>query len=111
MKYLSRLKNLEAYFEHERFDAAFITNLPNIRYLCGFTGSSAVLTFCRGVWELFTDGRYTEQARKQVKGAAVRVDATPPLAHAARSTASKLRKSRVVARIAIERDYMTLAMQ
>jgi len=110
MKYLSRLKNLEAYFEHERFDAAFITNLPNIRYLCGFTGSSAVLSFCRGTWELFTDGRYTEQAQKQVKGAAVRVDALAPLAHAARLTGNRLKPGRGAARIAIERDYMTLAI-
>src|SRR5438067_711201 len=111
MQYLTRLKRLPIYSEEARLDALLITHLPNIRYLCGFTGSSAVLTFCRGVWELFTDGRYTEQARKEVKGATVRVDATPPLAHAARSTTSKLKKSRVVARIAIERDYMTLAMQ
>ena len=105
MQYLTRLKRLPIYSEEARLDAVLITHLPNIRYLCGFTGSSAVLTFCRGVWELFTDGRYTEQARKEVKGATVRVDATPPLAHAARSTTSKLKKSRVVARIAIERDY------
>jgi Xaa-Pro aminopeptidase len=111
MQYLIRLTSLQTYAEDERLDAAFITHLPNIRYLCGFTGSSAVLTFCRGVWELFTDGRYTEQARKQVKGATVRVDATAPLAHAARSIARKLRNRITAARIAIEGDYMTLAMR
>src|SRR5690349_23297443 len=111
MKYLSRLKHIQNYFEHNRFDAAFITHTVNIRYLCGFTGSSGVLTYCRGAWEFFTDGRYTEQARKQVKGAGVRVDALAPLAHAARSTSGKLKRSRGIARIAIECDYMTLAMQ
>lgn len=111
MKYLSRLKSLQTYFERDRLDAAFIIHSANIRYLCGFTGSSAILTFCRGVWELFTDGRYTEQARKQVKGATVQVDALPPLAHAARSMGSKLRRGRGVVRIAVERDYVTLATQ
>src|SRR5205807_4824619 len=101
MNYRNRHSKLRNAVADRGLDAVLITHLPNIRYLCGFTGSSAVLTFCRGVWELFTDGRYTEQARKQVKGAAVRVDATPPLAHAARLTANKLRKSRAVARIAI----------
>ena len=111
MNYLSRLKSLQTKFEFDRLDAAFVTHLANIRYLCGFSGSSGILAFSRGVWELFTDGRYTEQAKRQVKGAAVRVDALPPLAHAARSIGSKLKRSRGVVRIAIERDYMTLAMQ
>jgi len=111
MKHLSRLKSLQRYFEQDRLDAAFITHLANIRYLCGFNGSSSILTFCRGAWEFFTDGRYTEQARKQVKGATVRVDGRPPLAHAAQSTGSRLRRAQGVTRIAIERDYMTLAMQ
>jgi len=111
MKYLARLKSLQTCFERDRIDAAFITHLVNIRYLCGFTGSSGVLAFCRGVWDFFTDGRYTEQARKQVNGATVRVDALPPLAHAARSIGTKLKRSRAAARILIERDYMTLGMQ
>ena len=70
-----------------------------------------MLAFSRGTWELFTDGRYTEQARRQVKGASVRVNALPPIAHAARATGSGLKRSRGVVRIAIERDYMTLALQ
>ena len=111
MKYLSRLNQVQRQLEHDRLDAAFITHLANIRYLCGFAGSSGVLSFCRGTWEFFTDGRYAEQARKQIKGATIRVDALPPLAHASRSIASKLRRSRSASRIAIERDYVTLAMQ
>jgi len=111
MKYLSRLKKLEAQFEHDRLDAAFITHLANVRYLCGFTGSSGVLTFSQGAWELFTDGRYTEQARRQVKSARVRVDALPPIAHAARAIGSRSKRSRGVVRIAIECDYMTLSLR
>lgn len=111
MKYLPRLRNLQSCFERDRIDAAFITHLANIRYLCGFTGSSGILSFCRGAWDFFTDGRYTEQARKQVHGATVRVDALPPLAFAARSIGNKLKRGRGVARVAIERDYMTLAVQ
>ena len=111
MKYLSRLKRLAAQLEHDRLDAAFITQLANIRYLCGFTGSSGLLAFSPGGWELFTDGRYTEQAKRQVKGASVRVDALPPIAHAAKAIGSRFKRSRGVVRIAIERDYMTLSLR
>lgn len=54
-----------------RLDAFLVTHLPNVRYLCGFTGSAAVLACSRGRWALFTDGRYTDQARAETVGARV----------------------------------------
>lgn len=48
-----------------------IAHLPDVRYLCGFTGSNAVLAFAGGRATLFTDGRYTVQAR--VEAARTRV--------------------------------------
>lgn len=49
-------------------DALFVTDMANIRYLSGFTGSSAFIVMGRrGGWFL-TDSRYTEQAQKEVKG-------------------------------------------
>ncbi len=42
--------------------------MVNIRYLCGFTGSSAVMAFTRSGAEFFTDGRYDQQARTEVAG-------------------------------------------
>ncbi len=56
--------------------ATLITNLPDVRYLTGFTGSNAalaVLATPRVSARLFTDGRYTQQARQQVQGATVRI--------------------------------------
>ena len=111
MNHLARLKKIEAQLERDRIDAVFITHGANIRYLCGFTGSSGILSFCRGDWKFYTDGRYTEQAKQQVQGAALRVDAVPPLVNAARSMGTKLRRSRSVARVAIEREHVTLGMQ
>ena len=49
-------------------DGLVITALPDIRYLCGFTGSSGALAFAGGRAVLFTDGRYTEQATKEARG-------------------------------------------
>lgn len=92
-------------------DALLITHLPNVRYLCGFTGSSGMLASARGKWAFFTDGRYTEQARMQVKGAKVHVDSMSPLLQAARWIGGEFKRVRSVARIGIESENVTLAMQ
>lgn len=51
--------------------AFVITHLPNVRYLCGFTGSNAALLLGNRSCTLLTDGRYTGQAKEEVKGAKV----------------------------------------
>src|SRR5436309_5952704 len=58
-----------------------VTHLPDVRYLCGFTGSSAALAVTRRGARLFTDGRYRTQAADEVKGAKVEiVSGTPGVA-------------------------------
>lgn len=53
-------------------DAFLITNMENIRYITGFTGSSA-LTLVRPDEAVFlTDSRYTTQANQQVRNCAIR---------------------------------------
>ncbi|MGD0796935.1 MAG: Xaa-Pro peptidase family protein [Acidobacteriaceae bacterium] len=62
-------------------DALLVTHLPDVRYLCGFTGSSAALVLAvsgghrRAV--LFTDGRYTAQAKAEAAGTRVAIAAKP----------------------------------
>ena len=51
--------------------AILITSLPDIRYLSGFSGSSAALVLVGARATLFTDGRYTTQAGLEVDGAKV----------------------------------------
>jgi len=55
-----------------------VTHLPDLRYLCGFTGSSAALAVTRRGARLFTDGRYTSQAAEEVSGAEVGIVAGSP---------------------------------
>jgi Xaa-Pro aminopeptidase len=50
-------------------DALLVTHLPNIRYLCGFTGSAAILLVENSRATLFTDSRYALQARQEVHDA------------------------------------------
>jgi Xaa-Pro aminopeptidase len=48
-------------------DAMLVTNLVNVRYLTGFTGSNgAVLVGCDGAAAFATDGRYLVQAADEV---------------------------------------------
>ncbi|OQA04615.1 MAG: putative peptidase [bacterium ADurb.Bin374] len=47
-------------------DAMLVTNLSNVRYLTGFTGSSGVLLLERKKSLFFTDFRYQEQSENEV---------------------------------------------
>src|SRR5437762_84970 len=66
MDYKARQQRLRKRLDDLNLDALFITHLPNIRYLCGFTGSAGVLVLTRSRAVFFTDGRYTDQARTEV---------------------------------------------
>ncbi|MDX2480061.1 MAG: aminopeptidase P family protein [Desulfuromusa sp.] len=50
----------------EKLDALLIFGLPNIRYLCGFTGTDGVLLIQANSSVFLTDSRYVAQAQKQV---------------------------------------------
>ena len=50
-----------------------VSYLPNIFYLCGFSGSAAALLIRRRDAILFTDERYTIQAREEVRGPRVHI--------------------------------------
>ena len=47
-------------------DALLVTKLANVRYLTGFTGSSAIALIDPAESVFFTDGRYGEQSRHEV---------------------------------------------
>jgi Xaa-Pro aminopeptidase len=55
-----------------------VTHLPDLRYLSGFTGSSAALAVTRRAARLFTDGRYTTQATEEVQAAQVEIVSGSP---------------------------------
>lgn len=65
----SRLHRLRTRFADAGIDAVVITNLTNVRYLTGFTGSAAVLALTQDAALLTTDGRYRTQAAEQMAGA------------------------------------------
>jgi Xaa-Pro aminopeptidase len=75
MNYLARQKKLASAMRQGGFEALLITHLPNIYYLCGFTGSAGVLMVHASERSqkltFYTDGRYTQQAHEEVQGAKI----------------------------------------
>ena len=71
MDHLSRIGKLRRRLTKAGLSGLLVTHLPDLRYLCGFTGSSAALAVTRRASRLFTDGRYTSQAAEEVKAAQV----------------------------------------
>ena len=57
--------------EIKEVDGFIVTNLPNIYYLVGFTGSSGVLVITQKDAVFFTDFRYKEQCAREIKSADV----------------------------------------
>ncbi|HEY1463093.1 MAG TPA: Xaa-Pro peptidase family protein [Terriglobales bacterium] len=83
MDYKRRQNTLRNLLGTHRLDAVLITHLPNVRYLCGFTGSAGLLLATEKQCVFFTDGRYTEQANAEVEGAKIVIGQSSPLLLAA----------------------------
>jgi Xaa-Pro aminopeptidase len=66
MDHAGRLTRLRLALEENHLDSLLVTHLPNIRYLCGFTGSAGALLVADRGCILFTDGRYRTQAKAEV---------------------------------------------
>jgi Xaa-Pro aminopeptidase len=65
----SRLDKLRPRFDEAQVDALIVTNLANVRYLSGFTGSAGVVVVTARGALLTTDGRYRTQSAEQVEAA------------------------------------------
>jgi Xaa-Pro aminopeptidase len=116
MDYRGRQQRLQDSLSVHRLDALLVTHPPNVRYLCGFTGSAGILVIAAKKRIFFTDGRYTEQARAEVQGAKIVVARKGPMAAAATwlaanrlSTQPKRRRGASPARVGIESEHMTVA--
>jgi Xaa-Pro aminopeptidase len=68
-----------------------VTHAPDVRYLSGFTGSSAALAVTRRSARLFTDGRYIAQAAEEVDASLIKVEIVtgPPSTTAAQWLAAQ----------------------
>lgn len=71
MDYEARLARLREALAKGDVDALLVTNLTNVRYLCGFSGSNGQLLVTPSSATFFTDPRYRARAGDLVQGAEV----------------------------------------
>src|ERR1700681_1017553 len=108
MDHAGRLSCLRSALGENDLDSLLVTHLPNIHYLCGFTGSSAALLVAKRGAILFTDGRYSAQAKEEVTGARIVIASKFPLVTAAGWLAKERRSSTLVG---IEPGWITAGMR
>ncbi len=68
-----RIARLRRLLAREHLAGMVVSDLGNIRYLCGYTGSNGLLLVTRRDAWFYTDFRYKEQIRTEVKGCRKRV--------------------------------------
>ena len=105
MNYAARQRAARAQLAASGAEALLVSHLPNVRYLCGFSGSNGLLLMTARGAVLFTDGRYREQAGQEVREARVAIPAQGDLWRAAAERASGR------AGVAIEAEHATLAQR
>jgi Xaa-Pro aminopeptidase len=109
MDHSGRQRRLQAALAESNLDALLVTHLPNIRYLCGFTGSAGALLIGERDATFFTDGRYVTQARAEVLGARIVIARKAPgLAAAEFLAASRIRS---VTRLGLDPHSVTLGQR
>lgn len=80
--HLRRIGALRRKLTRAGLQGIVVTHLPDVRYLSGFTGSSAAVAITRRGARLFTDGRYRTQASAEVSAAKVEIVSGPPAVQA-----------------------------
>jgi Xaa-Pro aminopeptidase len=74
MSVADRMGRARQLMERDGLDALVVTNLINIGYLTGFTGTAGVLVMTPTEALLTTDGRYDEQSHQQLAAAGVQAE-------------------------------------
>lgn len=101
MSHASRQARMGDVLGEEGLDALIVTDLVNVRYLCGFIGSNGVLVVTPSSRVLLTDSRYTAAARTQVNDTEVVI--------AGRDLMDRLAEVVPGGRVGIEAEHMTVA--
>jgi Xaa-Pro aminopeptidase len=104
MDHVRRLRALRRQMKQQGIESMLITQPADVRYLCGFTGSNGVLGVTAHHAAMFTDGRYTAQAKRETSAARVVI-----AAKSARQEASQWLASRGVDHCAFDPESTTVA--
>ena len=104
----ARQQKLREHLATTRFEGLLVSHLPNIRYLCGFTGSAGLLLVEESGSVFITDVRYDTQAREEVQGAKVIIARKSPLLALGDFLSKRRKRSRGLT-IGLEEDHITVA--
>ena len=69
----NRIEKLKKKLSSMNLDGIYVTNLTNVRYLTGFTGSAGSVLILENENHFFTDGRYIEQSKEQIKNCTIHI--------------------------------------
>ena len=108
MDFRARQQKLREHLTKTRFDALIVGHLPNVQYLCGFTGSAGLLLVEGKGSTFFTDVRYDTQAHEEVKGAKVVIARKQPLEALGEFFAKRRKRSRRQI-VGLESDHVTIS--
>src|ERR1700752_1419897 len=108
MDFRARQRKLREHLATTRFDGLLISHLPNIRYLCGFTGSAGLLLVEEAGSVFFTDVRYDTQAHEEVKAAKVVIASKSVLPALGDFLGARRKRARGWT-IGIEAEHLTVA--
>ena len=103
--YSKRQQDLRMVLDERGLDGMLITNLTNVRYISGFTGSAASCLITPEGQYFITDGRYIEQSKAQVKGFKRFIDMG---SHLSQIKDNKLNSNGF--KLAFEGDHMSYAL-
>jgi Xaa-Pro aminopeptidase len=73
MNHEGRIERARAALNGSKIDALLVTNLTNVRYLTGFSGSNGQVLITKSGATFFSDGRYAARAADLVHGAEVAI--------------------------------------
>ena len=103
MSFHKRIDKLKDKIESLNLDGLYITNITNVRYLTGFTGSAGSILILKEKKHFFTDGRYIEQSKNQVKDFQIHI-----VGAAHYSAIKKEKMIRDAMQIGFEADYVSM---
>jgi Xaa-Pro aminopeptidase len=109
VEHLRRIGALRRKLTRAGLSGLLVTHLPDLRYLCGFTGSSAALAVTRRAARMFTDGRYIVQAGAEVQGAQVEIVTRAPAVAAVEWLAAQAGASQQEQFAGFDPGYTTVA--
>jgi len=71
--YNKRIEQLKSVMKQNNYNAFYTSNITNVRYLSGFTGSSGFLLITDEGDHFFSDGRYTEQSKNEIHNYSIHI--------------------------------------